>query len=287
MRLGVIGGSGLYALAGIEGGDWVALDTPWGKPSDALFIGRLGGVEMAFLPRHGRGHRIAPHEINYRANIAALKLAGCTHVLAVSACGSFREELAPGHFVVIDQYDDRTRGGREASFFGDGIVAHAAFAEPVCPVLSNVAADALARLGLPHRAGGTFLIIEGPRFSSRTESLRFRAEGADVIGMTGMPEAVLAREAELPYACVAMVTDYDAWAPDHAAVDVESVIHVLHTNAEKARALVAEVARCLPDAKPSPQAITQGLDHAIITPRAHWPEDAAERLRVLAPRLFA
>lgn len=287
MRLGVIGGSGLYALAGIEGGDWVTLDTPWGPPSDALFIGRLGGVELVFLPRHGRGHRIAPHEINYRANIAALKIAGCTHVLAVSACGSFREELAPGHFVVIDQYDDRTRGARGASFFGHGIVAHAAFAEPVCPVLGNVAADALARLGLPHRVGGTFLIIEGPRFSSKAESLRFRAEGADVIGMTGMPEAALAREAELPYASVAMVTDYDAWHDSHGAVDVESVIRVLHANAENAKALVGEVARLLPAAPPSPAGITRALDHAIITPRAHWPEDAAERLKALAPRLFA
>ncbi|MDT7934084.1 MAG: S-methyl-5'-thioadenosine phosphorylase [Sphingomonadaceae bacterium] len=285
-RLGVIGGSGLYQLPGLAGGEWMELTTPWGRPSDQLFIGWLGETELAFLPRHGRGHAIAPHEINYRANIAALKQAGCTHVLAVSACGSFREELPPGTFVVIDQYDDRTRGQREPSFFGGGIVAHAAFAEPVCPVLSGVAADALAGLGLPHQAGGTFVIIDGPRFSTRAESIRFRADGGDVIGMTGLPEANLAREAELPYACVACVTDFDAWHSEHDAVDVSAVVAVLRANAESAKRVVAEVARLLPLAAPSPAAITRALDHAIITPRDLWPEAATERLRALAPRLF-
>lgn len=285
MRLGVIGGSGLYQLAGLEGGAWAEVTTPWGHPSDQLFIGRLGDVELAFLPRHGRGHTLAPHEINYRANVAALKIAGCSHVLAVSACGSFREELAPGHFVVIDQYDDRTHG-RISSFFGDGIVAHAGCAVPVCPVLAGVASRALANLALPHRAHGTFLIINGPRFSTRAESRRFRSEGADVIGMTGMPEAVLAREAELPYASVAMVTDYDAWHEGHDAVDVAAVVKVLHTNAANARRLVAEVARLLGNAPPSPEAITRALDSAIITPREAWPDAAAERLKAIAPRLF-
>lgn len=284
VRLGVVGGSGLYALP-VEGAEWRAVDTPWGPPADALLHGRMGATEVVFLPRHGRGHRLAPGEIDHRANIAALKLTGVTHLLALSACGSFREAMPPGHFVVVDQYDDRTRG-RATSFFGDGIVAHVAMAAPVSAVFSAVAADALAALGLPHSRGGTYLAVEGPRFSTRAESLGFRAAGADVIGMTGMPEAALAREAELPLAAIAMVTDFDAWHPHAAAVDTAQVIAVLYANADAACRLVAEVARRLPAAPPCEPAITRALDVAIVTPRDRWPAATATRLRAIAPRLF-
>ena len=284
-RLGLIGGSGLYRMAALADGVWTDFDTPWGRPSDALLLGTIGGRDVAFLPRHGRGHRIAPDEINARANIAALKAAGCEEILAVSAVGSFRADLPPGTFVMVDQFVDRTiRGGR--SFFGGGIVGHVAFAEPACARLGATVAAALAGLGLPHRTGGTMLVMEGPQFSTRAESLAHKAMGMDVVGMTALPEARLAREAELCYMNVAMVTDLDAWSDGH--VDVAEVIAVLGRNAENAQALVQAVAeRSAPRPARCPAGCSHALDTAIITARDAWPVDTAARLATLAPRIFA
>jgi 5'-methylthioadenosine phosphorylase len=286
MMLGVIGGSGLYALDGLEGARWEPVSTPWGPPSDALLRGRLGQVELAFLPRHGRGHRLLPHQLNHRANIAALKAAGVTHLLAVSACGSLNEQLPPGSFVLPDQIIDRTHG-RAASFFDAGILAHIAFGDPVSAIFSGLVAEAARAAGAPVHAGATYVVIDGPRFSTRAESRMFRAWGGDIIGMTAMPEAVLAREAELPLAMLAMVTDWDAWREDEAAVDTASVLAVLSANAARARAVVAEVARRLPACAPCEPWITHALDHAILTPREVWPAEATARLAAIAPRLAA
>ena len=238
--IGVIGGSGLYQIDGLEGASWVKVKTPWGKPSDEVLVGRLDGVAMAFLPRHGRGHVHSPSDVNYRANIDALKRLGCTDVVAVSAVGSLREDYRPGDFVIVDQYIDRTFA-REKSFFGSGCVAHVGFAHPVCPRLSAACADAARATGVTVHEGATYVAMEGPQFSTLAESRMYRGWGADVIGMTGMPEAKLAREAELCYASVAMVTDYDCWHPDHDAVDVAQVIRTLTANAGNARALVARL----------------------------------------------
>ena len=208
--IGVIGGSGLYAIDELTDAQWIEVETPWGAPSDQLLTGRIGHVRFVFLPRHGRGHRLPPSEVNARANIDALKRAGCTDVVAISAVGSLREELPPGRFVVVDQFVDRTVA-RPNSFFGPGMVAHVSMADPTCPRLSALCADAAEAAGAPVTRGGTYLAMEGPQFSSRAESLMYRQWGCDVIGMTAMPEAKLAREAELPYALVGMVTDYDCW----------------------------------------------------------------------------
>lgn len=262
-KLGVIGGSGLYDIPGVDGA-WRTIDTPWGAPSDAVYEGALAGVDLVFLPRHGRGHRLSPTHVNYRANIDALKRAGCTDVISLSACGSFREDLAPGTFVIVDQYVDRTFA-REKSFFGPGLVAHVSMAHPICPRLSARAADAARAAGAPVREGGTYLAMEGPQFSTLAESKLYRAWGLDVIGMTGMPEAKLAREAELPYACVAMVTDYDCWREEEEAVSVANVLEVLHANARKAKALVAHLAAALGQAPRTPSPIDACLDHALIT----------------------
>ncbi len=215
--IGIIGGSGLYAIDALEDAQWIAVDTPWGAPSDELLTGRIEGVRFVFLPRHGRGHRIPPTELNARANIDALKRAGCTDLVAISAVGSLREELAPGRFVVVDQYHRPHRRARSASFFGPGLVAHVSMADPICPRLSALAADAAEAAGAAVARGGCYLAIEGPQFSTRAESRAYREWGGDVIGMTGMPEAKLAREAELPYASVCMVTDYDCWRDGEAA----------------------------------------------------------------------
>lgn len=264
--LGVIGGSGVYALDAIEGAERVEIGTPWGSPSGPIVRGRMNGVEVAFLARHGEGHRLPPSQINYRANIDALKRAGVTDVVSVSACGSFREEFAPGVFVLVDQFIDRT-SGREKSFFGTGCVAHVSMADPVCPALAGALADSCAALGIPHHRGGVYLCIDGPQFSSRAESLLYRSWGADVIGMTNMPEAKLAREAELPYASVAMVTDYDCWREGTAHVEVAAVLAVMKRNTEAARRLVADLVRRLgPTRSRSPLGIETALDVAIITP---------------------
>lgn len=287
MRLGIIGGSGLYQMAAVEDAELVHVDTPWGQPSDSLLLGRIGDMPVAFLPRHGRGHRLTPSELNYRANIAALKKVGCTDVLSISACGSFREELPPGTFVLVDQYVDRTRG-RANSFFGDGIVAHVSLAQPACGSLSGIAAEALEALGLAHRRGGSYLVMEGPQFSSRAESLLYRAGGLDVIGMTAMPEAALAREAELCYQTVAMVTDFDAWHADHEAVDVAQVLDVIHRNVANAKALVVEVAKRLASrSNGCAHGCGHALDHAIITDKSVWPADTVNKLSLIAGRVLS
>lgn len=262
-HIGIIGGSGLYGVEGIEGGEWVTVASPWGEPSDAIFTGRLGHVRVSFLPRHGRGHRISPEALNSRANIDCLKRVGVTDVLAVSSVGGLTEARAPGTFSVVDQFIDCTRG-RPTSFFGTGMVAHVSMADPVCPRLSALAADAAQAAGAATHRGGTYLAMEGPQFSTRAESRLYRSWGCDLIGMTAMPEAKLAREAELPYALVGMVTDYDCWREDAAGVDVAQVIAQLAANAERARAMVVNVLRALPAArKASP--IDTCLDAALIT----------------------
>src|ERR1700761_8726415 len=239
--LGVIGGSGLYEIEGLKDPKWIKGDSPFGDPSDELLTGSLGPVKLVFLPRHGRGHRLPPSALNFRANIDVLKRAGCTDVISLSAVGSLREALEPGTFVVVDQFIDRTFA-REKSFFGEGLVAHVSMAHPVCPRLSGLALEAAKAAGAETQDGGTYLVMEGPQFSTKAESELYRAWNCDVIGMTNMPEAKLAREAELPYASVAMVTDYDCWHPDHDHVDVAQIIACLLANAERAKGLIKAMA---------------------------------------------
>ena len=284
--LAVIGGSGLYDLPGLTDTRWVAVDTPWGAPSDEIFLGRLGHARLAFLPRHGRGHRIPPSEVNYRANIAALKSLGATDVLSLSAVGGLRADLPPGTFVVVDQFIDRTFS-REKSFFGTGMVAHVSMAHPVCPRLGDHVQAALAGQGVPHVRGGTYVVMEGPQFSTLAESQLYRGWNASVIGMTNMPEAKLAREAELCYCSVSMVTDFDCWHPGHDAVTVDSVIRVLLGNAQTARTLVAGLAGTITaDAQAAACSCRHALDQALITaPEARDPA-VVERLRVIAGRVL-
>jgi 5'-methylthioadenosine phosphorylase len=284
--LAVIGGSGLYDLPGLTDTHWVAVETPWGAPSDEVFLGRLGDAHLAFLPRHGRGHRIPPSEVNYRANIAALKQLGATDVLSISAVGGLREDLPPGTFVIVDQFVDRTFA-REKSFFGRGLVAHVSMAHPVCARLGNHIEQTLRGQGVQHQRGGTYLVIEGPQFSTVAESKLYRQWGCDVIGMTNMPEAKLAREAELCYASVSMVTDYDCWHPDHDAVTVDAVIRVLLANAERARGLVRTLAGAVAaDAHAAACACRRALDHALITAPAARDPAMVQRLRPIAGRVL-
>ena len=269
--IGIIGGSGLYDVDGIEGGQWVDVASPWGRPSDQCFVGHVGHVKAVFLPRHGRGHRISPSDLNARANIDVLKRLGVTDVLAVSSVGSLVEDRPPGSFTIAAQFIDRTRG-RPSSFFGEGMVAHVSMADPVCPRLSALAAESARAAGAQVDKGGTYLAMEGPQFSTRAESHLYRSWGCSIIGMTGMPEAKLAREAELPYALVGMVTDYDCWREDEEAVDVAQVIAQLGANAEKARAMVMHLLRNLPETR-EPSPIDTCLDTALITaPIARNPE---------------
>lgn len=261
--IGIIGGSGLYDVAGIEDGEWIEVASPWGQPSDALFRGRVGDAGVVFLPRHGRGHRVAPSELNARANIDALKRLGVTDVLAVSSVGSLVEDRPPGSFTIADQFIDRTKG-RPSSFFATGMVAHVSMADPVCPRLSALARDAAIAAGAQVHDGGTYLAMEGPQFSTRAESHLYRSWGCQIIGMTAMPEARLAREAELPYALVGMVTDYDCWREGEEAVDVAQVIAQLSTNATKARAMVMHLLRSLPAERPA-SPIDTCLDTALIS----------------------
>ncbi|MHA6289357.1 S-methyl-5'-thioadenosine phosphorylase [Maricaulis sp. CAU 1757] len=286
-KLGVIGGSGLYQMDGLEDVRTVDAETPWGRPSDRLVCGRLHGVELVFLPRHGRGHRLSPSDIPYRANIAALKMAGCTDVLSLSACGSLRDTLAPGDFVVVDQFVDRT-DGRARSFFGTGCVAHVPMAQPVCSRLSGLAADAAERASARVHRGGTYLAIEGPQFSTRAESQLYRQWGLDVIGMTNMPEARLAREAELPYASLAMVTDYDCWHDGHDSVDVNAVLEVMAANVSKAQSTIRELVRHMSAAErsASPDGIERVLDAALITPPSLRDDAMVHRLRTIAGRIL-
>ncbi|MEA1015496.1 S-methyl-5'-thioadenosine phosphorylase [Sphingosinicella sp. LY1275] len=283
--IGIIGGSGLYDIDALADAQWIEVDTPWGAPSDALLVGRIHGVKFVFLPRHGRGHRLAPTDVNARANIDALKRAGCTDIIAISAIGSLREELAPGRFVIVDQFVDRTFA-REKSFFGPGMVAHVSMADPVCPRLSDFAAAAAEAAGAEVVMGGTYLAMEGPQFSTRAESEMYRLWGCDVIGMTAMPEAKLAREAELPYALVGMVTDYDCWRAGEDAVEVSAIIAQLGANAGIARRLVTELAARLP-AERTPSPLDTHLDSALITaPSARDPAMAA-KLDAICGRVFA
>ncbi|MEM1419591.1 MAG: S-methyl-5'-thioadenosine phosphorylase [Pseudomonadota bacterium] len=285
--VGVIGGSGVYEIAGLDGAEWRTVETPWGAPSDQVLTGTLDGLRLAFLPRHGRGHVQSPTSINYRANIDALKQLGVTDAISVSACGSFREEMAPGDFVIVDQFIDRTFA-REKSFFGAGLVAHVGFAHPVCPRLAEIAATAAEATGVTVHRGGTYLAMEGPQFSTLAESKLYREVwGCDVIGMTNMPEAKLAREAELCYAGVAMVTDYDCWHPDHDNVDVAAIVAVLRGNADNARSLVRQLPPLLAGERaPCPHACDRALDAAIITaPDARDPAMIA-KLQTVAGRVL-
>ena len=265
-RIGVIGGSGLYQISGLENAEWLTVETPWGAPSDQILTGRLDGVEMAFLPRHGRGHVHSPSDVNYRANIDALKRLGVTDIIAVSACGSFREELAPGDFVIVDQYIDRTFA-REKSFFGTGCVGHVSLAHPTCPRLSEACFAAATAEGVRVHRGGTYLAMEGPQFSTLAESRLYREVwGCDVIGMTGMPEAKLAREAEICYASVAMITDYDSWHPDHGEVDISQIIATLGGNADHARGLISRLPALLGSERaPCPHGCDRALEYALMT----------------------
>jgi 5'-methylthioadenosine phosphorylase len=263
--IGIIGGSGIYEIDGLDNPRWITVTSAFGEPSDQLLTGRLHGQAMAFLPRHGRGHKLPPSEVNYRANIDALKKIGVTDVISLSAVGSLKADLAPGTFVIVDQFIDRTFA-REKSFFGQGLVAHVSMAHPVCARLGDHLQNAATAASLPIVRGGTYLAMEGPQFSSLTESRLYQQWGCDVIGMTNMPEAKLAREAELCYASVAMVTDFDCWHPDHDHVTVEQIIGVLMANASKGRALIKQV---VPQLQSDTQATTCGcrhaLEHAIIT----------------------
>jgi len=288
--LAIIGGSGLYELPGLRDTAWVAVDTPWGAPSDEILTGTLetasGPARLAFLPRHGRGHRLPPSALNYRANIAALKQLGATDVLSLSAVGGLRADLPPGTFVIVDQFIDRSFA-REKSFFGSGCVAHVSMAQPVCARLGDHLQATLAAQGVRHQRGGTYLVMEGPQFSTLAESQLYRSWNCDVIGMTNMPEAKLAREAELCYATVAMVTDFDCWHPSHDDVTVQAIIAVLQRNADLARALVSGVAGAISqDAQAAGCGCRSALQHALIT--APEARDAAlvQRLQTIAGRVL-
>lgn len=284
-HIGIIGGSGLYDVEGIERGEWVSVASPWGEASDAIFTGRMGHARVSFLPRHGRGHRISPSELNSRANIDCLKRLGVTDVLAVSSVGGLTEERAPGTFTLADQFIDRTKG-RPPSFYGSGMVAHVSMADPVCPRLSKLAADAARAAGAMVHEGGTYLAMEGPQFSTRAESHLYRSWGCHIIGMTAMPEARLAREAELPYALVGMVTDYDCWREEEAAVDVAQVIAQLSSNAAKARAMVTALLRDLPETREA-SPIDTCLDAALITAPAARDPALLAKLDAVAGRALA
>jgi len=284
--IGIIGGSGVYDIEGLENKRWEKVESPFGEPSDELLFGELGGVKLAFLPRHGRGHKIPPSDINFRANIDALKRVGVTDVISVSAVGSLREHLSPGTFVIVDQFIDRTFA-REKSFFGNGLVAHVSMAHPVCGRLGEHIENAAIEAGISVMRGGTYLVMEGPQFSTLAESEMYRTWGCDVIGMTNMPEAKLAREAELCYATVAMVTDYDCWHPNHDDVTVDQIIQVLLANADKARTLVKHA---VPHIGSDKQACECGcrsaLLHALITAPEARDEAMKKKLQVIAGRVL-
>jgi 5'-methylthioadenosine phosphorylase len=285
--IGIIGGSGVYDIDGLENPQWIPVESPFGAPSDDLLVGTLDGVKMVFLPRHGRGHIQTPSTINYRANIDALKRAGVTDVISVSACGSFRAEMAPGDFVIVDQFIDRTFA-REKSFFGPGCVAHVSVAHPTCPRLGAACLQAAQAEGITAHNGGTYLAMEGPQFSTLAESKLYREVwGCDVIGMTNMPEAKLAREAELCYASVAMITDYDSWHPDHGEVDVTQIIQTLMGNSAKAKGLVARLPKLLGPARTDcPHGCDKALQFAILTQPAARDAALVAKLDAVAGRVL-
>ena len=284
--LGIIGGSAIYALPGLEDAREEAIKSPWGEPSAPVRCGTIAGLPIVFLPRHDKGHRLSPSDINYRANIDVLKRAGVTDLVSLSACGSFKEELSPGTFVLIDQFVDRTYK-RESSFFGRGCVAHVSMAHPVSPRLRIHLGEAAEAEGIAIARGGTYVCMEGPQFSSYAESMTYKNLGYSVIGMTNMPEAKLAREAEICYATAAMVTDFDCWHPDHDAVTVQDIIRVLNSNADKAKSLVARLAKIFPrEHEPCPIGSDRALDTALITaPEARDPE-LLKRLDAVAGRVL-
>lgn len=283
--IGIIGGTGLYDLPGFENAQWITVESPFGDPSDQLLIGDLGGQRLVFLPRHGRGHRIPPTEINYRANIDAMKRAGVNRIVSFSAVGSLREDLEPGTFVLVDQYIDRTYN-RQKSFFGTGFVAHVSMADPVCSAVAQSLATAGIEHGLRMVSGGTYVVMEGPQFSSRAESELHRSWGADLIGMTNMPEAKLAREAEICYSTVAMVTDYDCWHGEHEAVSTASVLDVLRQNTAQARALVISAVPLISQlATPCESGCHRALEHAIATAPERRDPDMVKRLSAVAGRV--
>ncbi len=285
--IGIIGGSGIYDLPGLQDLREEKIVTPWGEPSDALRFGCIGDTQAVFLPRHGRGHRLSPSGINYRANIDALKRVGVTDIVSVSACGSFRADLAPGTFVLVDQFIDRTQG-RASSFFGNGCVAHVSMAHPVAPKLQDRIAAAARAEEIGVVRGGTYVCMEGPQFSSLAESLAYQAMGCDVIGMTAMPEAKLAREAEISYATIAMVTDFDCWHPDHGQVDVAAVIKVVHENAAKAGKLLARLIADFPEVHEAcPVGSDRALDNAIMTAPAMRDPDLLKKLDAIMARVNA
>ena len=286
-KIAIIGGSGIYDIDGLVGATWTDVETPWGAPSDQVLTGTLNDVDMVFLPRHGRGHVYSPTTVPYRANIDALKRLGVTDVISVSACGSFRDEMAPGDFVVVDQFIDRTFA-REKSFFGTGCVAHVSVAHPTCPRLSAACVQAASDAGITVHNGGTYLAMEGPQFSSVAESKMYRESwGADVIGMTNMPEAKLAREAELCYASVAMITDYDSWHPEHGSVDITSIIATLQGNAGKARDLVGRLPALLGQERDDcPHGCDKALEFAIMTAPDKRDPDLIAKLDAIAGRVL-
>jgi 5'-methylthioadenosine phosphorylase len=284
--LGIIGGSGVYDLPGLEDVREERIDSPWGEPSDVLRMGRVGGTTIAFLPRHGRGHRYSPSDINYRANIDVMKRAGVTDLISVSACGSFREEYYPGFFVLVDQYVDRTHK-RDHSFFGQGCVAHVPLAHPVSPLLQQRIADAAVAEEIAFTLGGTYVCIEGPQFSTYAESTTYKGLGYDVIGMTAMPEAKLAREAEISYATIAMVTDYDCWHPEHDDVDVAAVVAVARQNATKVARLITRIAGDFPAVHElCPVRSDRALDGAIMTARSALDPEVLKKLDAVAGRVL-
>jgi len=285
-KLGIIGGSGIYQMAGLQNAQWETVETPWGAPSDAILTGQLNGADVAFLPRHGRGHVYTPTSIPYRANIDALKRIGVTDIISVSACGSFRDHMAPGDFVLVDQFIDRTFA-REKSFFGTGCVGHVSVAHPTCNRLSDACLQAGKDADITMHQGGTYLAMEGPQFSSMAESKLYKSWGCDVIGMTNMPEAKLAREAEMCYITVAMVTDYDSWHPDHGAVDVRNVIQTLQGNGTKATDLISRLPALLnPRPTTCPHGCDTALEHAIMTAPDHRDVSLVAKLDAVAGRVL-
>ena len=284
-KLGIIGGSGLYSMEGLEDSKWIKINTPWGNPSDEILQAKLNGKEICFLPRHARGHKINPSNINFRANIDALKQLGVTDIISMSAVGSLKENLEPGKFVIVDQFIDRTFA-RVKTFFDKEIVAHVSMAKPTSPGLMKTCETLLQKLNIPFQKGGTYLVMEGPQFSSLAESNLYRSWGADVIGMTNMPEAKLAREAEIRYATVAMVTDFDCWHPDHEDVSVEQVVKTLLGNAEKAKKVVAELLLSFEADIDEKDPANKCLDVAIITDKKAWTKETLNNLSTIAGRVL-
>lgn len=284
--LGIVGGSGLYDVPGLDNPRWVRVESPWGSVSDEILFAEIDGLPIRFLPRHGRGHRVSPTHIDYRANIDALKRAGVTDLVSISACGSLKEHYPPGHFFVPDQFIDRTFA-REKSFFGDGLVAHVSVADPVSPLLADACFEAAKAEAIDISKGGVYLVMEGPQFSTRAESNLYRSWGCDVIGMTNMPEAKLAREAEICYATIAMVTDYDCWHEDHAEVDIAAIIEVMKGNTVKAQRLIRRLARDFPKEHPAcPIGSDRALEAAIITRRDLWDGSLLAKLDAVAGRVL-